>query len=76
MTKEELNAKHIELFEAVKADPSEKNCDDFGFFDAAGNEKKIELMDKVAQKRSYDAERACKVCWLMCTNSEIMSHRA
>ncbi|SKA61354.1 hypothetical protein [Enterovibrio nigricans] len=60
MTKEEVTAKHIELFEAVKADPSEKNCDAFGAFDKASlREKKIDLMDMEAQKRGYDVSMAC-----------------
>ncbi len=62
MTKEEVTAKHIELFEAVKADPSENNCDAFGAFDVASRkEKKIKLMDFDAQDRVFTAQDDCKV---------------
>ena len=62
MTKEEVTAKHIELFEAVKADPNEKNCDAFGAFHTASRkEKKIELMDFDAQDRVFTAQDDCKV---------------
>ncbi|WP_337913868.1 hypothetical protein [Vibrio cholerae] len=60
MTKEAVTAKHIKLYEAVKADASEKNCYDFNVFaDAALNEKKIDFMDMEAQKRSFSVRKAC-----------------
>ncbi|EGQ8399441.1 hypothetical protein ACV970_004585 [Vibrio parahaemolyticus] len=62
MTKEEVIAKHIELFEAVKADPSENNCDAFGAFDTASrNEKKISMMNFDAQDRLFSAQDNCGV---------------
>ena len=60
MTKEEVMAKHIELLEVVKAEPTEQNCDAFNVFEtAARNEKKIELMDMEAQNRLFAAKKAC-----------------
>ena len=61
MTKEEATSKHIELLEAVKADPTEQNCEAIAVFDkAARSEKKIELMDMEAQSRYFAAQKACK----------------
>lgn len=60
MTKEEVTAKHIELFEAVKADPSEKSCDAFEVFDlGARKEKKITIIDPQVNKRVLEAKRPC-----------------
>lgn len=60
MTKEEVTAKHIELFEVVKAEPTEQNCNAVDvFYTAALKEKKIELMDMEAQNRDLKAVRVC-----------------
>ena len=62
MTKEEATSKHIELLEAVKADPTEQKCDAFNLFNkAARKEKKIVLMDMEAQTRLFAAQDACGV---------------
>ena len=53
MSKEEVTARHIELYAAVKADVNEQTCDAFVVFDkASSKEKKIDLMDMEAQARS------------------------
>ncbi|ANC00449.1 hypothetical protein [Vibrio parahaemolyticus] len=60
MNKEEVTAKHIELFEAVKAEPNEKNCHSFEVFDlGARKEKKITIIDPQVNKRVLDAKRSC-----------------
>ncbi|KOE79456.1 hypothetical protein ACS86_17710 [Vibrio alginolyticus] len=65
MTKEEVTAKHIELLEAVKAEPTEQNCNVFDVFDtAAQKEKKIKLMDMEAQNRGMKAMKVCnRIKW-------------
>ena len=61
MTKEEATSKHIELFEAIKVDPTEQNCHALAVFNkAARSEKKIELMDMKAKDRYFAAQKACK----------------
>lgn len=60
MTKEEAMAKHIELFDAVKANPTEKNCNAFEVLEAAAQkEKKITIMNMEVQNRSMNAVKAC-----------------
>lgn len=60
MTKEAVTAKHIKLYEAVKADASKKNCYAFNVFaKASRQEKKIDLMDMEAQKRDFEVIYSC-----------------
>lgn len=61
ITKEEATSKHIELFEAVKADVNKQTCDEFIVFDGATlKEKKIELMDMEAQNRAFAVKNDCR----------------
>lgn len=60
MTKEEVMAKHIELFEAVKTEPTEQSCNAFDVFEAAAQkEKKITIMNMEVQNRSMNAMKVC-----------------
>ncbi|BCL74223.1 TPA: hypothetical protein I7256_21735 [Vibrio vulnificus] len=61
ITKEEAASKHIELFEAVKADVNKQTCDEFIVFDGATlKEKKIDMLDFKAQDRAFTVKNDCR----------------